>query len=154
MMQTDFTFEDAKKNTLTRLSALARFAENLDCEFPNQGFLDSAIKLGMIEEKIKKASVPCDLNVEYNQLRIFGEQLIGFRSEFKVKLSALWNLYEEILSTISKYHIEGYNLQNVLNSLIERIERTDILAGKVITEVKRDPSKYSISNIVTSCACS
>ena len=141
MKQTDFTFADAKKIAIDRLSALASFAENLDSTFPTQGFLEWAIKLHMIEEKIKKASARCLLGSEINQISIFGGTLINFRVDLKPKLSALWALYHEVLHIlVATKSIEGYHLQKIITKLTERIEQTDELAGKVTTEVIRNPS--------------
>jgi hypothetical protein len=95
----------------------------------------------MIEEKIKKASARCLLDSEINQISIFGGTLINFRVDLKPKLSVLWALYHEVLHILaSTKSSEGYHLQKIITTLKERIEQSDELAGKIITEVKRNPS--------------
>jgi hypothetical protein len=53
------TFEFTKKFTVMRLSRLVSLAESLDSQFPGRGFVDSAIKLNLLQSKVEKASEAC-----------------------------------------------------------------------------------------------
>jgi hypothetical protein len=132
------TFEYAKKYTVMRLSRLASLAESLDSQFPGRGFIDSAIKLNLLQLKVEKASKRCITDTEFNEVQKFGLQLISFDERLVQKLRDMWLLYYDVFSFMRK-EMKPYDLQGIIHELVERINETDGIANNVILAARKQP---------------
>jgi hypothetical protein len=130
------TFEYAKKYTVMRLSRLVSLAESLDSQFPGKGFMDSAIKLNLLQLKLEKASERCITDTEFNEVQKFGLQLISFEERFVQKLKDMWLLYYDIFLFMKK-DMKPYDLQGIIHELVERINETDVIANQVILAARK-----------------
>jgi hypothetical protein len=129
------TFEYTKKFTAMRLSRLMSLAESLDSQYPGRGFVDSAIKLNLLQLKVEKASKRCITETEFNEIQKFGLQLIQFDERFVLKLKDLWLLHYDVFLQIRE-DMEPYDIQGTIHELVERINETDNLANKIILEAR------------------
>ncbi len=125
------TFEYTKKYTVMRLSRLVSLAESLDSQFPGRGFIDSTIKLNLLQLKVEKASERCITDTDFSEIQKFGLQLISFDERLALKLKDMWLLYYDVFLFMSK-EMKPYDLQGIIHELVERINETDGLSNNVI----------------------
>ncbi len=139
--QNKFSFEEAKKAAIDRLSIIANFAENLDNVLPNHGFLQWAIELQTLQEKVTKSTERCLNDDEISIVYAFGKSLIKLRPDFQPKLQSLWNLFHEMFSALKlQRSVPIYEPLRNLTILAKRIERADALSEQLVKEVITDPS--------------
>lgn len=140
-IQSNFSFVGAKKAARDRLSIIATFAENLDNITPNRGFLQWAIELRTLQEKINRAIKRCLTNDEIGLVYAFGKVLVKYRTDFQLKLESLWNLFHAIFGDLKlQRSVPSYEPLGNITKLIKRIERADKLTEKLVKEVVTDSS--------------
>lgn len=146
--QTEYTFEEARKEATHSLSALAKFAENLHNKTFDQSLFQSAITLRTIEIKARNSSEPCLSDSEIKQVQSFGQQLIQFHPDIKSQLNQLWDLYHDVFRKLrSTKTSPGYALRGEISKLRRRIQRADVLAERIVSAVQS-----KVSNILSPAA--
>jgi hypothetical protein len=139
--QNNFSFAEAKKAAIDRLSIIATFAENLENITPNRGFLQWAIELRTLQEKVDRSTGRCLTDDEIRVVYAFGKALVRYRPDFQPKLEALWNLFHDIFSDLKlQRSVTSYEPLGNITKLIKRIERADEFAEKLVKEVITDTS--------------
>jgi hypothetical protein len=141
MAQNNLSFTDAKKLAIDRLSIIALFAENIDNIMPNNGFLEWAIELRALQEKVMKSTGKCLTDDEILVIYTFGKVLIKFRPDFQSKLQSLWNLFHEIFADLKvQSSVPEYEPLKKITASIEKIENADSLSEQLVKEITKDPA--------------
>jgi len=135
-VQTEFTFDEAKKEVVERLSVLAKFAENLHDQYLLETLEQWVIVLRTIEAEIRKASRPCLLDSEIEQIWRFGQQLIVLKPDLEPQLSQFWSLYQEVYDILRRKSSSGYDLKSVINELEPKIDSVDKLSSNIVLSAK------------------
>ncbi|MGD0451478.1 MAG: hypothetical protein ABSA79_10555 [Candidatus Bathyarchaeia archaeon] len=139
-MQLFYTFEEAKALALARLRPLSNFFENLNSQFPGNGLLDIAINLRFLETKLSQSTDRCFDDNEFRQLDIVSRALIEFRPFMQPKLRAIWDLYNNEIFPLMRTKNKSYDLQQFINSEMERISQVDDLSNRSIPALQNNRS--------------
>lgn len=139
--QNNFSFAEAKKAAIDRLSIIATFADNLDSITPNRGFLQWAIELRALQEKVNRSTGRCLTDNEIRVVYAFGKALVKCLPYFQPKLEALWELFHDIFRDLKiQRSVPIYEPLGNITRLIKRIERADKFAEQLVKEVITDTS--------------
>ena len=139
--QTEYTFDEAKKAAIERLSVLANFAESLHDKSLDKALFQWVIKLRTIEAKVGKASGRCLSKLEIEQIWRFGQELIRGNPYLNSQLSQFWNLYDDILKKLRLTRSStGYAPRAVIGQLKPRIKRADALAESIVSATQSEVS--------------
>lgn len=142
--QTDFTFEEAKTMATHYLSVLGNFMESMNQEFKNKVPLDWAILVRELELKVSQASSPCLEKNEIRPILDFARQLIQANPDIRKQLTQFWNLYSEAYRILkSNPGIGGYAPQGIINANRTQIDKADLLAENLVSEVKKNPLTFA-----------
>lgn len=142
--QTDFSFNEAKKASAHHLSALASFMENMHDTFQNIVPINWAILLRTLEMKVNQASSPCLYEKDIQPIVDLAQQLIQANPDVTKQLTQFWNLYAEVFTILkSNPKISGYAPQGIIDDNRTRIENADLLAERLVSEVRNNPSTFA-----------
>ncbi|MCW4023341.1 MAG: hypothetical protein NWF02_09305 [Candidatus Bathyarchaeota archaeon] len=91
--------------------------------------------------RLNKASSPCLFNKDVQTIFELAQQLINVNPDIAHQLTLFWNLYDTAFAILkSNPKITEYSPSGIINDNLTRIKNADLLAEKLVSEVKSTPS--------------
>lgn len=154
MSQSELSFEEAKKLTITRIRRLADFIVPLQNARGVSGSSDiiELMKweqaLRMIEYKVYRSSSPFQCDREAKEVFRFGLNLVTLIPSLQKQLQGFWNLWHDAfkLWRQSPNQYQDFDWWNVEADLFHRLEETDAMAEEVVTSVVKDPKNLLVAH--------
>jgi hypothetical protein len=135
-VQTELTFDEAKKAALENLSVLASLAEKLHDELLLRELEQWAIVLRTLEAKVMHATTRCLSTFEIEHIDDFRKQLIILIPNLTPQLTQFYCLYNDIFGILKEKDSFGYALQTIISESKLRIDAADKLSYDVVSSAK------------------
>ena len=130
-LQSQFTFEGAKKFTLNGLSHLITFAESMFEISPNPHTMEYLIQLETLQERIKQINSPRLFEIEILQVQRFGQAITYFNPDLEPQLGQFWELHIRLLVYLQTTKTP-FAIRDRISEAWESIKEIDSISQEIV----------------------